>query len=153
VLAVPKKGQNEDGSSKHILVIDYKILNENRSECGFHQILMKNSYIEKTAFSINNGKFEFSQMPFGLTNAPRIFQRAMDDILRKQEGETCIVYMDDIIIFSNTIEQQYADLFKIINILQSVNAEIEPIPNISKNAEFTCAHDKLILLRVTYKAS
>jgi len=61
--------------------------------------------------------------------------------------------MDDIIIFSNTIEQQYADLFKIINILQSVNAEIEPIPNISKNAEFTCAHDKLILLRVTYKAS
>ncbi len=45
---------------------------------------MKNSDIEKIAFSINNGKFEFLRMPFGLTNGPRIFQRAMDDILREQ---------------------------------------------------------------------
>jgi len=33
-----------------------------------HQILMKESDIEKTSFSINNGKFEFLRMPFGLTN-------------------------------------------------------------------------------------
>jgi len=81
---VPKKGQNEDGSPKHRLVIDYKQLNENtipdrypmqepsvilvnlekakyfskiylKSE--FHLILMSDSDIEKTAFLINNGKF------------------------------------------------------------------------------------------------
>jgi len=34
-------------------------------ESGFHQILMKDSDIEKTSFSINNGKFEFLRMPFG----------------------------------------------------------------------------------------
>jgi len=139
VLVVPKKGQNEDGSLKHKLVKDYKELNENTIpdrypmqdpsvilanlgkakffstidlESGFHQIFMKDSDTEKTSFSTNNGKFEFLRMPFGLTNAPRIFQRAMDDILREQVGKTCHVYMDDIIIFSNTIEQHFSDLLK-----------------------------------------
>jgi len=65
---------------------------------------MKESDIEKTAFSIKNGKFEFLRMPFGLTNAPRIFQRALDDILREQVGKTFHGYMDDTIIFSNTTE-------------------------------------------------
>jgi len=55
-------------------------------------------------------------MSFGLTNAPRILQRANDDILRKQVGKTCHVYMGDIIIFSKTIEQHYTDLIVIIKI-------------------------------------
>jgi len=93
-------------------------------ESGFHQILMKESDVEKTPFSINNGKYEFLRMPLGLTNAPRIFQRAMDDILREQIGKTCHVYMDDIIIFSNSIEQHYKDLNKIINILLKANMKI-----------------------------
>jgi len=93
-------------------------------ESGFHQILMKESDVEKTSFSINNGKYEFLRMPFGLRNAPRIFQRAMDDILREQLGKTCQIYMDDIINFSNSIEQHYKDLNKIINILLKANMKI-----------------------------
>jgi len=80
--------------------------------------------IEKTSFSINNGKYEFLRMPFGLTNANRIFQRAMDDILREQVGKTCHVYMDDVTIFSKTIEQHYKDLIVIINILLNANMKI-----------------------------
>jgi len=63
-------------------------------------------------------------MPFGLTNAPRIFQRAMDDILREQVGKICHVYMDDIIIFSKTIEQHYKVLIVIINTLLNANMKI-----------------------------
>jgi len=151
VLVVPKKGFNEDGSAKLRLVIDYKKLNENTItdrypmqdpsvilsnlekvkyfstidlESGFHQILMKETDIKKTSFSTNNGKYEFLRMPFGLTNAPRIFQRAMDDILREQVGKTCHVYMDDIVIFYKTIEQHYKDLIVIINILLNANMKI-----------------------------
>jgi len=75
--------------------------------------------IQKTSLSINNGKYEFLRMPFGLTNAPRIFQRAMDDILREQVGK-----MDDINIFSKTIEQHYKDLIVIIKILLNTNLKI-----------------------------
>jgi len=63
-------------------------------------------------------------MPFGLTNAPRIFQRAMDDILREQVGKTCHVYMDDIIIFSKRIEKHYKDLIVIIKIWLNANMKI-----------------------------
>jgi len=74
---------------------------------------MKETDIEKTSFSINDGKYELLRMPFGLTNAPRIFQRAMDDIFREQVGYTFHVYMDNVIIFSKTIEQHYKDLIVI----------------------------------------
>jgi len=151
VLVVPKKGFNEDGTPKLRLVIDYKELIENTIpdrypmqdpsvilsnlgkakyfstidlESGFHQILMNEPVIPKTSFSINNAKFEFLRMPFGLTNAPRIFQRAMDDILREQVGKTCLVYIDDIIIFSKKIEQHFKDLIVIIKILLNDNMKI-----------------------------
>lgn len=55
---------------------------------GFHQIRMKDSDIEQTAFSINNGKFEFARMSFGLKNAPAIFQRAIDKELRHWKKKT-----------------------------------------------------------------
>jgi len=72
---------------------------------GFHQIELAERDREKTAFSVNNGKYEFCRLPFGLKNAPSIFQRAIDDVLREQIGKTCYVYVDDVIIFSECKEQ------------------------------------------------
>lgn len=83
------------GNSKYFSVLDLK--------SGFHQIPVKNTDIEKTAFSINNCKYEFTRLPFGLMNAPSIFQRALDDILRDFIGRTCYVYIDDIVIYSKII--------------------------------------------------
>lgn len=60
---------------------------------------MEEKHIEKTAFSVNYGKYEYVRLPFGLKNAPSIFQRVMDDVLRDHIGKICYVYIDDIIIF------------------------------------------------------
>lgn len=55
---------------------------------------------EKSAFSVNGGKYEFCRLPFGLKNVASIFQRTIDDVLRGQSGKSCYVYVDVVIIFS-----------------------------------------------------
>jgi len=77
---------------------------------GFHQIELAERDRAKTAFSINNSKYEFCRLPFSLKNAPSIFQRAIDDVLRDTISKTCYVYVDDVIIFSQTKEDQVDDI-------------------------------------------
>lgn len=76
-------------------------------ESGFHQIKIKKEDREKTAFSINNAKFEFLRLPFGQKNAPSIFQRCVDDILRPFIGVCAYVCIDDVLIYSANPEQRY----------------------------------------------
>jgi len=61
---------------------------------GFHQILMDENDIEKTAFSTAKGHYEYIRMPFGLKNAPATFQRAMNHILNEFINKICVIYMD-----------------------------------------------------------
>ena len=93
---------------------------------GFHQIPVSEKDIEKTAFSVNNGKYEFIRLPFGLKNAPSIFQRVMDDVLREHIGKICHVYIDDIIIFSKTFEEHLKNLEIILQTLRKANFKIQP---------------------------
>lgn len=81
------------GDNKIFSVLDLK--------SGFHRIPLKPSDMPKTAFSVNNGKYEFTRLLFGLKNAPAIFQRALDDILREHIGKICFIYIDDIKIFQH----------------------------------------------------
>lgn len=99
------------GKNKYFTVIDLK--------SGFHQIPLKECDVEKTAFSVNNGKFEFVRLPFRLKNAPSIFQRTLDDVLRDHIGKICYVYIDDIIIFSKTEKEHFENLRKIFKTLES----------------------------------
>lgn len=152
VWIVPKK-TDASGKKKFRLVIDYRNLNRktipdrypmpeitnildqlggNRYfttldlASGFHQIRMNPKDIEKTAFSINNGKYEFVRMPFGFKNAPSIFQRAMDDVLREHIGKICYVYMDDVVVFGKTLEEAATNLKTILQTLQRANLKVQP---------------------------
>jgi hypothetical protein len=102
------------GDNKYFSVLDLK--------SGFHQIPLKEKDIEKTAFTINGGKFEFTRLPFGLKNSPSIFQRALDGILREHVGKICYVYIDHIIVFTRS-ENEHAD--KIFVTLEKANMKVQ----------------------------
>lgn len=75
---------------------------------GFWQVKTDDESWEKTAFITHHGLFEFHVMPFGLTNAPGIFQRLMQRALegvKPEDGQNFAdVYIDDVLVFSQTTE-------------------------------------------------
>ena len=65
-----------------------------------HQVPVKPSDVEKTAFITHVGLFEMQKMFFGLCNAPSTYQRLMAGVLQGLIGCICLAYLDDVIVFS-----------------------------------------------------
>ena len=65
-------------------------------------------------------------MPFGLTNAPSTFQRLMSTVLAGLSWVTCLVYLDDIIIFSRTVEDHWQRLTEVLQRLKEAGLKIKP---------------------------
>jgi ribosomal protein S18 acetylase RimI-like enzyme len=72
----------------------------------------------KTAFRTRYGHFEYLVMPFGLTNAPASFQAYANDCLREFLDLFCVVYLDDVLIFSNTLEEHIAHVKRVLSRLR-----------------------------------
>jgi len=76
---------------------------------------MEEDSVKYTDFSTPLGFYEWTIMPFGLKNAPRIFQRKMDNAC-KHLNSFLIVYVDDILISSTTLEEYWEHLHKFAEI-------------------------------------
>lgn len=148
---VPKK-MDASGEIKYRMVIDYRRLNEITVDdrfpipnihdlfdklgksnyfttldlaSGYHQIEIEKSDREKTAFSTQNGHYEFLRMPFGLKTAPATFQRTMNNVLRGLQGVHCLVYLDDILIYSNGLDLHLQKLRAVFDRLRETNLKIQ----------------------------
>ena len=85
---------------------------------GYNQMRVAPEDIEKTAFSCRFGHFEFVVTPFGLCNAPCSFQALMNSVLHPLLGVCVLCYLDDILIYSATIEDHSRDVTKVLELLQ-----------------------------------
>ena len=93
---------------------------------GYWQVEVEEGDKEKTAFSTREGHFEFNVMPFGLTNAPATFERLMECVLAGLTYEQCLVYLDDIVIFSTTFPQHLERLTTVFQHLRKAGLTLKP---------------------------
>jgi len=92
---------------------------------GYWQVAVEESDKEKTAFSTMNGHFEFNVMPFGLTNAPATFQRLMECVLAGLTYEQCLIYLDDVIVFSSSFDEHLRRLRNVFNALRKAHLQLK----------------------------
>ena len=93
---------------------------------GYFQIAMEESDKDKTTFVTRRGTFRYASMPFGLCNAPSTFQRLMDVVMTGLNYEICLVYLDDIVLFSQTVDEHLVRLRQLLERLRRANLKLKP---------------------------
>ena len=91
---------------------------------AYNQINVVSEDRHKTAFTSPLGLFQFVRMPFGLVNAPATFQRIMSRVFREEMFKSIVCYLDDILIFSNTIEEHMNMIGKVLERLINVGLQL-----------------------------
>ncbi|GEQ72886.1 hypothetical protein JCM33374_g6574 [Metschnikowia sp. JCM 33374] len=86
---------------------------------GYHQVRMNAKDVYKTAFVTPYGQYAWRVMPFGLTNAPATFQHLMNHIFRTLLNRSVVIYLDDILVFSKTVEEHRIHLRQVLEILRT----------------------------------
>ncbi|EGX43835.1 hypothetical protein AOL_s00212g2, partial [Orbilia oligospora ATCC 24927] len=92
---------------------------------AYNRIRIADGDEEKTAFRTRYGHFEFQVVHFGLTNAPAAFQAYINEALRPFLDEFCVVYLDDICIYSDSREEHIRHVRKVIKALQKAGLYIK----------------------------
>lgn len=92
---------------------------------GYFQVNLHEKDRAKTAFTTEQGRYEFLKCPFGLRNAPNIFARLMQAAMSDLLGSHCLLYMDDIIIYGQTLQDHLQKLDSVLARLGEVGLTIK----------------------------
>ena len=100
---------------------------------GYWQIPVAERDQDKTTFTCHEGTYRYKRMPFGLTNAPATFQRTLDIALSAFKWKSCLVYLDDVIVFSQDLKSHFTHVEAILETL----SETAITPKLAKCRFFT----------------
>ncbi|KAI2657474.1 Transposon Tf2-9 polyprotein [Labeo rohita] len=81
---------------------------------AYHLVRMREGDEWKTAFNTPRGHFEYLVLPFGLSNAPAVFQALVNDVLRDMVDQFIYVYLDDILIFSRSLQEHVQHVRRVL---------------------------------------
>jgi hypothetical protein len=87
-----------------------KVFSKIDLQSGYHQLRIKEEDIEKMAFSMRYGHYEYVVMSFGLTNSPAVFMEAMNMMLHPYLDIFVVVFIDDTLVYSKTVEEHEVHL-------------------------------------------
>ena len=93
---------------------------------GYHQVPVKETDIPKTAFVTKYGLYEFTRMPMGLKSSAQTFQRVMELALQGLQWSICLIYLDDVIIFSRTFDEHIQRLKLVLQRVRQAGLKIKP---------------------------
>ncbi|KAK7921985.1 hypothetical protein WMY93_008887 [Mugilogobius chulae] len=93
---------------------------------GYYQIEMEEADKAKTAFVTPLGFWEFNRMPQGVTNAPGTFQRLMEKCMGDLHLKEVLVFLDDLIIFSDSLEEHERRLLRVLHRLKEYGLKLSP---------------------------
>ena len=91
---------------------------------AYNQIPVVREDQHKTAFISPLGLYQFVRMPFGLINAPATFQRIMINLFRDNKFENVVCYLDDIVIFSDNVDQHVETIDRVLSKLEEVGLKL-----------------------------
>ena len=100
---------------------------------GYWQVGMTEDAKLKSAFATPSGLYQFKCMPFGLCNAPSTFERLMEQVLAGLQWQICLIYLDDVIIFSKTCLEHISRLDEVLTKLGQAGLKLKP-----KKCHFFC---------------
>lgn len=95
-------------------------------QSGYWQVGMSSADAPKTAFTCSEGLFQFKVLPFGCCNGPPTFQRLMDYVLAGLRWKICLLYLDDVIVFSKTFEDHVEQLSQVLSRISEAGLKVAP---------------------------
>ena len=93
---------------------------------GYYNIPMKEEDIQKTAFSTRRDHWEFVRMPMGLSTAPGTFQKLMHMVFHKENWKQCLIYLDDVLLFSDSIHEHMIRMRIIFERIREAGLKLSP---------------------------